>query len=102
MKIKNETCDKCGMAVELPDFDETRPISEYFPKWERAVLKHDWHHHRKDFPPEFKSFIKFMKWLTTPEGKQWNRQQGKWRNKLLNGFVTLYCRRENEPAKLRR
>ena len=98
MKLKNHICTKCGMEIELPDFDETQPISEYFPKWERAVLKHGWEHHREDFPPQFKSFSQFMKWLGTPEGKQWNRKQGKWRNKILNGFVTIYCRGvEDEP-----
>jgi len=99
MKLKNHICTKCGMEIELPDFDETQPISEYFPKWERAVLKHGWDRHREDFPPQFKSFSQFMKWLGTPEGKQWNRKQGKWRNKILNGFVTIYCRGvEDEPA----
>ncbi|MBA7483034.1 hypothetical protein ES705_42160 [subsurface metagenome] len=96
IKVKNHICTKCRMEVELPDFDETRPVSEYFPKWERAVLKHGWQHHREDFPPQFKSFSKLMKWLITPEGKLWNRQQGKWRNKILNGLVTTYCRIENE------
>ena len=100
MKIKNETCNKCGIDIETPDYDETRPISEYFPKWERALLKHGWQHHRSDFPPEFKSFTKFMKWSSTPDGKEWNRKQGRWRNKVLNGFVTLYCRGvEDEPRK---
>jgi len=98
VKIKNHICTKCGMEIELPDFDETRPISEYFPKWERAVLKHGWQHHPEDFPPQFKSFNQFMKWLVTPEGKQWNRQQGKWRHKTLNGFVTIYCQGvEDDP-----
>ena len=93
MKIKDHICSKCGMAVEVPDFDETRSISEYFPKWERVILKHGWDHHREDFPPQFKSFSQFMKWLRTPPGKKWNRQQGMWRNKVLSGFVTRYCRR---------
>ncbi|MBA7713730.1 hypothetical protein ES703_122740 [subsurface metagenome] len=75
MKIKNETCDKCGMEFEVPEFDEERPVSEYFPKWDRAVLKHGWQHHHSDFPPQFRSFTRFMKWLTTPEGKQWNRRE---------------------------
>ena len=96
MKIKNETCDKCGMEIKVPEYDVTRPMSEYFPKWERAVLKHGWQHHREDFPPEFKSFTQFMKWLRTREGKHWNRQQGKWRMRLLNGFVTLFRSREYE------
>ena len=96
MKIKNEPCSKCGVEIEVPDYDETRPISEYFPKWERAVLKHGWQHHRSDFPPQLKAFSQFMKWLMTPEGKQWNRQQGKWRMKHLSGFVNLFSRRENE------
>ena len=91
IKIKNEICGKCGMEIEIPDYDETRPISEYFPKWERAVLKHGWQHHRGDFPPEFKSFTQFMKWLRTPEGKAWNRKQGFWGIKTLNGCVTIYC-----------
>ena len=76
MKIKNETCDKCGMKIEVPDCDETRPISEYLPRWERAVLKHGWDCHREDFPHQFKSFTQFMKWVRTPEGKKWNRKQG--------------------------
>ena len=97
MKLKNHICSKCGMEIELPDFDaETQPISEYFPKWERTVLKHGWQHHREDFPPQFKYFSRFMNWLRTPEGKGWNRQQGKWRNKILNGFVTMYCRVNDE------
>ena len=95
MRIKNETCSKCGMELELPDYDETKPISEYFPRWERAVLKHGWQHHREDFPSQFKSFTEFMKWLRTPEGKGWNRKQGKWRNKILNGFVTIFVRKED-------
>jgi hypothetical protein len=64
------------MAIEVPDYDETRPISEYFPKWERAVLKHGWQCHRDDFPPQLKSFTQFMKWIRTPEGKEWNHKQG--------------------------
>ena len=99
IKVKSHICTKCGMEVELPDFDETKPVSEYFKKWERAILKHAWEHHHEDFPPEIKSFTQFMKWLVTPEGKQWNRQQGHWRNKILGGFVTLYCRRKDEPKK---
>ena len=99
MKLKNHICTKCGMEIELPEFDEAQPISEYFPKWERTVLKHGWKYHHEDFPPQFKSFAKFMNWLVTPEGKQWNRLQGKWRNKILNGFVTVYCRGvEDEPT----
>ena len=96
MEIKDHICTKCGMAIGLPEFDGERPVSEYFPKWERAVLKHAWKHHREDFPPQFKTFSEFMNWLPTPEGKQWNRQQGKWRNKILNGFVTSYSRLEDE------
>ena len=99
MKLKDHICTKCGMKIKLPEFDETRPISEYFPKWERAVLKHAWKYHREDFPHQFKTFTQFMKWLPTPEGKLWNWQQGKWRNKILNGFVSLFCRGvEDEPA----
>ena len=98
IKVKNHICTKCGTEIELPDFDETQPISEYFPKWERTVLKHAWEHHPEDFPPGFKSFSQFMKWLGTPEGKGWNCKQGRWRSKILSGSATLYCRRENEPA----
>ncbi len=98
MKPKSEFCDKCGMEFELPDVDETKPMSQYWPKYQRAILKHAWQHHREDFPPQFKSFTKFMTWLKTPEGKGWNRKQGHWRNKVLNGFVTLYCRKENGHA----
>ena len=76
MKLKDHICTKCGMAIEVPDYDETRPISEYFPKWERAVLKHGWQCHRDDFPPQLKSFTQFMKWIRTPEGKEWNQKQG--------------------------
>jgi len=97
IKVKNHTCTKCGMEIELPDFDEMEPISEYFPKWERTVLKHAWQHHHEDLPTQFKSFTKFMVWLGTPDGKGWNRLQGKWRNKILNGFVTIYCRKKDEP-----
>jgi len=75
MKTKNHICTKCGMEIELPDFNETRPISEYFPKSERAVLKHGWQHHREDFPPQFKSLNQFMKWFRTPEGKEWGGKQ---------------------------
>ena len=98
VKVKNHVCSKCNMEVEVPDFDETKPMSEYWPKWERAVLKHAWQQHRKDFPPQLKSFSQFMTWLKTPEGKGWNRKQGHWRNKILNGFVTLYCRKNDEHA----
>jgi len=63
------------MEVEVPDYDETRPVSEYCPKWERAVLKHGWQHHRNDFPPQIKNFTQFMKWVKTPEGKEWNQRQ---------------------------
>ena len=98
IKVKNHICSKCSMEVEVPDFDDTRPISEYFPKWERAVLKHGWQYHRDDFPPQFKSFTKFMRWLRTPEGKEWNRKQDHWSHQILSNFVTIYCRRENEPA----
>jgi len=96
IKIKNEVCTKCDMEIKLPDYDETRAVSEYFPKWEREVLRHGWHHHHEDFPPQFKTFAKFMKWSVTPEGKAWNRLQGHWRNKILNGFVTQYVRKKDE------
>jgi len=96
MKPKNHICSKCGMEVEVPDVDEKKPMSEYWPKYERALLRHGWQHHREDFPPEFKSFSKLMKWLISPEGKQWNRKQGHWRNRVLNGLVTVYCQREDE------
>jgi len=76
MKVKSHICSKCEMEVELPDFDETRPFYEYVPKMDRAILKHAWQYHREDFPPEFKSFTRFMKWLRTPEGKEWNQKQG--------------------------
>jgi len=95
MKPKNHICTKCRMEVEVPDLDETKPMSEYWPKYERALLKHGWHYHREDFPQELKSFTQFMKWLITPEGKLWNRKQGHWRNKILNGFVTVYSRRKD-------
>ncbi|GAI80740.1 unnamed protein product [marine sediment metagenome] len=98
IKTPNETCDKCGMEIEVPDYDETQPISKYFPKWQRAILKHAWQHHHGDFPQVLKSFTQFIKWLRTPEGKQWNRKQGHWRAKTLNGFVTLYCRSKNEAT----
>ena len=83
MKLKDHICTKCGMAIESPEFDDTRPVSEYFPKCERAVLKHAWKYHREDFPPQFKSFTQFINWLTTPEGKQWNRQQGKGKVEMI-------------------
>ena len=76
MKVANHICTKCGMAIEIPEFDDTRPVSEYFRKCERAVLKHAWQCHREDFPPQFKSFTQFMKWRTTPEGKEWDQKQG--------------------------
>jgi len=75
MKVKNHICSKCGMPIELPDFDETQPFYEYVPKIDRAILKHAWQYHRDDFPPQFKSFTQFMKWVRTPEGKEWNRKQ---------------------------
>jgi len=95
IKVKNDICDRCGMEIEVPDFDETRPMSVYFSKWERAILKHAWQHHREEFPQNLKSLTQFMKWLRTPEGKQWNRRQGMWRIKGLNGFVTLFCKSED-------
>ena len=99
VKVKDHICTKCGVNIKLPDFDETKPISEYFRRWELTVLKHGWRHHHEDFPPQFKSFNKFMSWLLgTPEGKAWNRLQGKWRNKILNGLVTHYSNKEDEPA----
>jgi hypothetical protein len=76
IKVKNHICSKCGLPIEVPDYDETRPISEYFPKWERTILKHGWQYHREDFPPQFKSFTRFMKWVRSPEGKEWNQKQG--------------------------
>ncbi len=89
-KVKNHICDKCGMAIKVPDFDETQPMDKYWLKWERALLKHGWQCHREEFPLEFKSFTQFLKWFRSPEGKAWNRQQGMWRRRLLNGFVTLF------------
>jgi len=81
MKVANHICTKCGMKVEVPDYDETRPLYEHFRKRERAILKHAWQCHREDFPPQFKSpqfksFTQFMKWITTPEGKEWDQKQG--------------------------
>ena len=64
------------MEVELPDFDETRPFCEYWPKMDRAILKHAWQCHREDFPPQFTSLTQFLKWLRTPEGKEWDQKQG--------------------------
>jgi len=79
VKVPNETCDKCGMEIEVPDLDETRPMSAYFPKWERAVLKHAWQCHREEFPQEFKSFTQFMEWLKAPEsGRQQNKTVEPW------------------------
>ena len=69
-------CSECGMAVEVPDWDETQPFYKYMPRWDRAVLKHAWQHHREDFPPRFKSFSQFMRWITTPEGGAWDEKQG--------------------------
>jgi len=76
VKVANHICTKCGMTVEMPDFDETRPLYEHFRKCERAVLKHAWQYHREDFPPQFRTFTEFMKWITTPEGREWDRKQG--------------------------
>ena len=64
------------MEVELPEFDETRPVYEYLPKWRRAIFKHAWQCHHADFPPQFTSLTQFMKWLRTPEGKEWDSKQG--------------------------
>lgn len=76
MKVANHICTKCGMAVEMPDYDDTQPLYEFFPKCERAVLKHGWQCHREDFPHQFRTFTEFMKWITTPEGREWDRKQG--------------------------
>jgi hypothetical protein len=76
MKVRNHICAKCGMEVELPDFDETRPLYEYRRKMDRAILKHAWQCHRKDFPPQFTSLSQFMRWRRTPEGREWDEKQG--------------------------
>ena len=76
MKVKNHTCTKCGMEVELPDFDQTQPLYKYWPKMNRSILKHAWQHHRDDFPPRFTSLTQFMNWLRTAEGKEWDQKQG--------------------------
>lgn len=36
IKVKNDICDKCGMEIDVPDYDETRPMSGFFKKYERA------------------------------------------------------------------
>lgn len=69
VKVPNETCDKCGMEIEVPDYDMRPPFHDYRPKRERALFKHFWQHHCEDFPPQFKSLTQFLKWLRTPEGQ---------------------------------
>ena len=75
MKVASHICTKCGMEVELPDYDETRPIYQYWPKVDRAILKHAWRQHPEDFPDEFSSFSQFFKWLRTSEGRKWDGKQ---------------------------
>ena len=76
IKVKNHICTKCGAEIELPDFDETLPFYEYWQNVYRAFFKHAWQCHREDFPPQFTSLTQFLKWLRTPEGKEWDRKQG--------------------------
>jgi len=74
-KVSTLTCRQCGRPIEVPAYDETQPFYKNFRRYERAVLKHGWLYHRQDFPPEFKSFSRFMRWITTPEGRAWDKKQ---------------------------
>lgn len=76
IKVTKEICAKRGMEIEIPSFDKRRPLYEYSRKWGRVILKHGWQYHRLDFPPQFKSFTQFMRWLSSPEGKEWDQKQG--------------------------
>ncbi|MBA7567358.1 hypothetical protein ES708_09069 [subsurface metagenome] len=69
MKVRNDICDKCGMEIEVPDYDVRQPFYDYRPKLERAIFEHAWQCHREDFPPQFKSLTQFLKWLRTPQGQ---------------------------------
>jgi hypothetical protein len=69
MKVRNDICDKCGMEIEVPDYDMRQPFYDYRPELERAIFNHAWQCHREDFPPQFKSLTQFLKWLRTLEGQ---------------------------------
>ena len=69
MKVPNDTCDKCGREIVLPDYDTSRPFYDYRPERERAIFKHFWQYHHEDFPPQFKSFTQFLEWLRSSQGQ---------------------------------
>lgn len=73
---KAHVCTKCGMNVPMPYWDDSLPLYKMFDKARRAILKHAWECHREDFPPQFTSLTKFLRWFTTPEGKEWDKAQG--------------------------
>lgn len=73
---KAHICKKCGMNIPMPHWDDFSPLYKMFDKAKRAILKHAWECHREDFPPQCTSLTKFLRWLTTPEGKEWNETQG--------------------------
>jgi len=76
MKVKNHTCTKCGMEFEIPPWDMTSPFYRHVPRITKAILKHAWQYHREDFPPQVTSLTAFLKWVRTPEGREWDRKQG--------------------------
>ena len=73
--VKPHPCARCGRDIEFPAFDDLEPFYKYHPKYERAVLKHAWEYHREDFPPQFRTFSEFLRWIKTPEGRAWDQKR---------------------------
>lgn len=74
--MKAHICAKCGMNVPMPYVDDLEPLYKQFPRAKRAIMKHAWECHREDFPPQFTSLTRFLRWASTPEGKDWDEKQG--------------------------
>jgi len=75
IKAPRQVCVRCGRKIDIPDLDETRPLEDNLLEGARAILKHGWRYHRSDFPPQIRSFRQFMKWMLSPEGREWTTGQ---------------------------
>ena len=70
-------CKKCGGEITYRNWNpNTEPMYYAERRWNRAVLRHGWRCHREDFPGGFRTFTEFMRWYSTPEGREWDAKQG--------------------------
>jgi hypothetical protein len=75
------TCRICGEEIiyrkttsvprDDPFFNSLKEIRLAGERHDRALLKHVWDKHRDEFPPEFKTFTQFYKWLKSSESRDW-------------------------------